>query len=65
MVNNNNQWEAFNNYIDVNILVHQNVLEQTADKVLVHRQQGAIAALRKLKYLRDEVNGTEKTDGTI
>ena len=64
-MNNNLQWEAFNNYIDINILVHQNVLEQTSDTVLVHRQQGAIAALRKLKYLRDEVNGTEKTNGTI
>ena len=65
MVGNNRQWEAFNDYIDINILVHQNVLEQTSDTVLVHRQQGAIAALRKLKYLRDEVNGTEKTNGTI
>ena len=64
-MNNNRQWEAFNDYIDINILVHQNVLEQTSDTVLVHRQQGAIAALRKLKYLRDEVNGTEKTNGTI
>ena len=64
-MNNNRQWEAGNDYIDINILVHQNVLEQTSDTVLVHRQQGAIAALRKLKYLRDEVNGTEKTNGTI
>ena len=64
-MNNNRQWEAFNDYIDANISVHQNVLERTTDAVLVHRQQGAIAALRKLKYLRDEVNGTERTDGTI
>ena len=64
-MNNNHQWEAFNNYIDANISIHQNVLEQTTDAVLLHRQQGAIAALRKLKYLRDEVNGTEGTNGTI
>jgi len=64
-VNNNRQWEAFSDYIDATIGVHQNVLEQTSDTVLVHRQQGAIAVLRKLKYLRDEVNGTEKTNGTI
>ena len=64
-MNNNRQWEAFNDYIDANILVHQNVLEQTTDTVLIHRQQGSIAALRKLKYLRDEVNGTEGTNGTI
>ena len=65
MVSNNHQWEAFNNYIDATIEVHQNVLEQTSDTVLVHRQQGAIAVLRKLKYLRDEVNGTERTNGTV
>ena len=64
-MNNNHQWEAFNNYIDANISIHQNVLEQTTDAVLLHRQQGAIASLRKLKYLRDEVNGTEGTNGTI
>jgi hypothetical protein len=57
-VNNNRQWEAFNDYIDATIEVHQNVLEQTSDTSLLHRQQGAIAALRKLKYLRDEVNGS-------
>ena len=65
LVNNNRQWEAFNDYIDATIGVHQNVLEQTSDTVLVHRQQGAIAVLRKLKYLRDEVNGTERTNGTV
>jgi|TARA_A200000159_G_C7218191_1_gene294963 hypothetical protein len=37
---------------------HQKVLEQSEDIIMVHRQQGAIAALRKLKYLRDEVNGS-------
>ena len=34
---------------------HQRVLEQSDDNITMHRQQGAIAALRKLKYLRDEV----------
>jgi len=53
------------NYIDIVIEQHQKVLEQTDDAILVHRQQGAIAVLRKLKYLRDEVNGTKRTNGTI
>ena len=57
-MNNNRQWEAFSDYIDIVIEQHQKVLEQTDDAILVHRQQGAIAVLRKLKYLRDEVNGT-------
>jgi len=56
-VNNNNQWEAFNSYIDLNIEQHHKVLEQSDDAILMHRQQGAIAILRKLKMLRDEVNG--------
>lgn len=53
---NNRQWEAFSNYIDLTIEQHQKVLEQSDDVVVVHRQQGAIAALRKLKYLREEVD---------
>jgi hypothetical protein len=57
MVGNNRQWEAFSNYIDLVIEQHQKVLEQSDDTIMMHRQQGAITALRKLKYLRDEVNG--------
>jgi len=57
MVSNNRQWEAFSNYVDLVIEQHQKVLEQTDDAVSVHRQQGAIMALRKLKYLREEANG--------
>ena len=33
-------------------------MEQADDGIVLHRQQGAIAALKKLKYLRDEVNGS-------
>jgi hypothetical protein len=57
LVNNNNQWQAFNSYIDLVIEQHHRVLEQSDDAVTMHRQQGAIASLRKLKMLRDEVNG--------
>jgi hypothetical protein len=35
-------------------------MEQTDDTVVMYRTQGAITALRRLKYLRDEVL---KTDG--
>jgi len=65
LVGNNRQWEAFNSYIDLAIEQHQKVLEQSDDTIMMHRQQGAITALRKLKYLRDEVNGIEKTNGTV
>ena len=58
MVGNNRQWEAFNNYLDDAIAQHHKVMEQSLDMIALHRQQGAIAALRKLKQLRDEINGT-------
>lgn len=57
MVSNNRQWEAFSSYLDMAIEQHQKVLEQSDDVVSMHRQQGAIMALRKLKYLREEANG--------
>ena len=34
-------------------------LEQADDNVMMYRSQGAIAALRKLKSLRDEVIGSD------
>jgi len=50
----------FNKYLDAVIEQHHKAIEQTEDTVTVYRTQGAIAALRRLKYLRDEVN---KNDG--
>ena len=49
-----------NKYIDALIEQHHKAIEQTEDMIVVYRTQGAIAALRRLKYLRDEVN---KNDG--
>jgi phosphoketolase len=57
LVGNNRQWEAFNNYLDDMINQHHKVMEQSTDVIALHRQQGAIAVLRKIKQLRDEVNG--------
>ena len=56
MVNNKRQWDAFNKYIDWIIIQQQANLEQNTDIVQIHKAQGAISALRKLKQLRDEVN---------
>ena len=56
MVNNKRQWDALNNYIDWTIFQHQTNLEQNTDIVHIHKAQGAIGVLRKLKQLRDEVN---------
>jgi len=42
--------------LDALIEQHHKAIEQTEDTVIIYRTQGAIAALRRLKYLRDEVN---------
>ena len=55
-VNNNRQWQAFNDYVDYAIEQQQKALEQADHAVVIHRSQGTIAALRKLKFLREEVN---------
>jgi oligoendopeptidase F len=57
LVNNHKQLQAFNNYLDELITQQHRAMEQTENAVLMHRSQGAIAVLRKLKLLRDEVNG--------
>ncbi len=58
-MNNNRQWQALNDYIDGVIEIQQKALEQANDNIMMYRSQGAIAALRRLKTLRDEVNGVE------
>lgn len=52
----NSQWEAYLEYLDYYIELNQKKLEQSTDMVEIHKAQGAIQALRHLKFLRDEVN---------
>ena len=59
-VSSNTQWDAFVEALDHYIDLHQKKLEQSADVVELHKAQGAIQALRHLKYLRDEVNAENK-----
>jgi len=59
LVNKKNKWDAFNAVLDNHILFHQKTLEQSADEKELFKAQGAISALRKLKYLKEEVNGTK------
>jgi hypothetical protein len=42
--------------LDYNVVQQQRKLEQAVEMSDVFKAQGAIAALRHLKYLRDEVN---------
>ena len=56
MINNKEMLDHFNNYVDAVIQQQHRVMEQTDNTVVLHRAQGAIHSLRKLKQLRDEVN---------
>ena len=47
--------DHFNNYVDAVIQQQHKVMEQTDNAVVLHRAQGAISTLRRLKLLRDEV----------
>jgi hypothetical protein len=57
LVNSKNQWVDFSNYIDYVIEQQHKILEQSSDSIIIYQAQGAISTLRRLKLLRDEVNG--------
>ena len=56
-VNDKAQWDAFCAELDERISSTHKTLESLTDISEIHRCQGYIQALRKLKYLRDVVNG--------
>ena len=56
MFNSPYVWEAFVEKLDYDIEQHQRKLEQATELNEVFKAQGAIAALRQLKYLKDEIN---------
>ena len=58
LVNDKSLWDNFIEYIDDAIQKNHVALEQSDNHVVIHRLQGAIGALRRLKYLREEMNGT-------
>lgn len=57
LVNDKKQHDAFIEYLDYLINVEHKALEQ-GEGVAMHRSQGAIGVLRRLKSIRNEVNGT-------
>ena len=59
LVNDKSLWDNFLEYIDKSITEQHKAMEQATDIQVVFRTQGAITALRRLKYLRDEMNGTD------
>jgi len=57
LVNNKELYEEFQKHIDDLIYMRQRTMESANDPVVVYRQQGAIDVLRKLKLLKETVNG--------
>ena len=49
-------WDAFVEYIDDSIAKQHKALEQATEVSMMYKLQGAIACLRRMKYLRDELN---------
>jgi|DEB0MinimDraft_4_1074332.scaffolds.fasta_scaffold10359_2 hypothetical protein len=47
------QW--FSTFLEVKITEQHKLLEQSEDPVALHRAQGAIAALKRLVYIKDDV----------
>lgn len=59
IAHNNNTWQAFEEMLSFYIELSVKQLEQAEDPVHMYRAQGAIASLKKLKLLRDELNAQE------
>jgi hypothetical protein len=59
LVGNSRQWDHFSNYLDVLIAQQHKVLEQSENMITVHKAQGAVEALRKIRRLRDDVAQAE------
>jgi hypothetical protein len=55
LVSNHLQWDNFEKYIDTLIDQQHRLMEQSDNAIAMHRAQGAVYQLRRLKLLRDEV----------
>ena len=59
LVNDKPLWDGFVNLLNDKIEVSQRKLEQETAIEGMYRAQGEIAALRRLTFLRDEINGRD------
>ena len=57
LVNDKQIWDAFIEELNERISSTHRSMENISDTAELYRHQGAIKALRQLKYLRDKVNG--------
>ena len=60
IVNTKPVWDSFLEYLDETITLVHKRLEQEVDVEKIYRAQGEIAALRRLKFMRDEFNSDPK-----
>jgi len=56
LLNTPHMWDAFVEKLEYDISMQQRKLEQASEMSDVYKAQGAIAALRQLKYLKDEID---------
>ena len=59
LVNDKQLWDAYVEYLDDKISSAHKRLEQENQHDNMYRVQGEIASLRRLKYMRDEINGSQ------
>jgi hypothetical protein len=59
LVNDKPLWDGFVDLLNDKIEVSQRKLEQETAIEGMYRAQGEIAALRRLTFLRDEINGRD------
>jgi hypothetical protein len=59
LVSNSHQWDHFSNYLDVLMAQQHKILEQSENMINVHKAQGAIEILRKIRRLREDVTKAE------
>jgi len=59
LVNDKPLWDGFVDVLNQKIEVSQRKLEQETAIEGMYRAQGEIAALRRLTFLRDEINGRD------
>lgn len=57
LVNDKTLWDSFLSELEFRLTAVHNQMEQTLDAENLYRLQGQAFALRKLKQLRDKVNG--------
>jgi hypothetical protein len=55
-------WEAFTDMIDSHVEMMRRKMEQTDVATDLYRAQGAIAALKQLKYLKEEILNVQKSN---